>query len=72
MGDNELEGERNNTGERHGGKREREVIKRKTVTHTQRKGGYRAVAIAPGTTFLSAVASLSAKCTFDALPHMLL
>lgn len=28
--------------------------------------------LAPGTTFLSAVASLSAKCTFDASPRMLL
>lgn len=28
--------------------------------------------LAPGTTFLSAMASLSAKCTFDASPRMLL
>lgn len=49
------------------------MVERKTMREYERaRGEERAVAIAPGTTFLSAVASLSAESTFDALPHMLL
>lgn len=36
------------------------------------EGRIQICSFAPGTAFLSAMASLSAKCTFDVSPHMLL
>lgn len=39
---------------------------------SERERRIQSCSLAPGATFLSAMASLSAKCTFDASPHMLL
>lgn len=46
-----------------GGKRKQQPVSERRV---------QSCSLAPGATFLSAMASLSAKCTFDASPRMLL
>lgn len=43
-----------------------------SVRERKRERRIQSCSLAPGTTFLSAMASLSAKCTFDVSPHMLL